>query len=64
MVGEANDAIDLNDDKSIDVKEEVKVVGESSRSLLFHKRMKGLSPYRYPLKDRMKDKTVWYIDLL
>jgi hypothetical protein len=36
----------------------------SSRSLSFRKRMKILSPHRCLLKDRMKDKTVSYVDLL
>ena len=44
--GEANDAVDMNDDKSKDAKEEVKVVDESSRSLSFRKRMKRLLPHR------------------
>ena len=39
MVGEINDAVDLNDDKLIDVEEVIKVVGESLRSLSFCKRM-------------------------
>ena len=49
-------AVDLNEDKMTNTKEEVKVVSESLRSLLFRKRMKILSPHRRPLKDRMKDK--------
>jgi hypothetical protein len=64
MMSEANDAAVLNEDKSIDTEQEVKVVGESSRSLSFRERMKGLSPHRRPLKDRMRDKTVSYVDLL
>ena len=54
---------DLNEDKSIET-DEVKVVGESSKSLLFCERMKGLSPHRHPLKDQMREKTVLYVDLL
>ena len=54
--------VDLNEDKSIET-EEVKVVGESSKSLLFRERMKGLLPHRHPLKDRMRDKIVSYVDL-
>ena len=54
---------DLNEDKSI-VTEEVKVVGKSSKSLSFCERMKGLSPHCRPLKDRMRDKTISYVDLL
>ena len=64
MNSEANDAPDLNEDKSIDTEQEVKVVGESPRSLSFRDRMRGLSPHRRPLKDRMRDKTVSYVDLL
>ena len=40
------------------------MVSESSRSLSFCERMRGLWPYRRPLKDRMRDKTVSYVDLL
>ena len=64
MNGEANHAVDLNEDKLIESKKEVKMVGKTSRSLLFRKRMKRLSPHCRPLKDRMKDKMVSYIDLL
>ena len=62
--GEAENMGDLSDDKSFDVKKEIKVVDESSRSLSFYKRMKKLSPYRCSLKDRMKDIMVCYVDLL
>ena len=55
---------DVNEDKTTNGEDEVKVVGESSRSLSFRERMRGLSPHRRPLKDRMRDKTVSYIDLL
>ena len=61
---EANDAADLNEDKSIDTEQEVKVVGESSRSLSFCDKMRGLSPHCRSLKDQMRDKTVLYVDLL
>jgi hypothetical protein len=54
---------DMNEDKSIKTEEEVKVVGESLKSLSFHERMRGLSLHRRPLKDRMRDKTITYIDL-
>jgi hypothetical protein len=64
MNSEADDAIDLNEKKSNDRQKEVKVVGESSRSFSFRERMKGLSLHRRPLKERMRDKTVSYIDLL
>jgi hypothetical protein len=42
----------------------VKVVGESSKSLLFREMIRRLSPHRRSLKDRMRDKKISYIDLL
>jgi hypothetical protein len=45
---------DLDEDKSNETKQEVKVEGKSSKSLSF----------RRPLKNRMRDKIVSYIDLL
>jgi hypothetical protein len=56
--------VDVNEDKMISRKDEVKIVGESLRSLSFCKTMRGLSPHRRPLKDQMTDKTVSYVDLL
>jgi hypothetical protein len=59
--GDPNDVIDLSadilrksgdvyvEDNSIDIKE-VKVAGESSKTLSICKKMKGLSPHRLPLK--------------
>ena len=44
--------------------DEVKVVGKFLRSLLFRERMRGLSPHRHSLKDRMRVKIFSYIDLL
>jgi hypothetical protein len=61
---DVNEDADLNKDKTTNKKDEVKVVGESSRSLSFRKRIRGLSPHRRPLKDRMRNKTVSYINLL
>ena len=55
---------DLDEDKSNETEQEVKVVGESSKSLSFRERMRGLSPHRRPLNDRMRDKTISYINLL
>jgi hypothetical protein len=61
VVGDPNDVIDLSadilrksgdvyvEDNSIDIKE-VKVAGESSKTLSICKKMKGLSPHRLPLK--------------
>ena len=62
--GEAHDVVNLNEDKSIDMEEEVKVVGESSRSLSFRERMKRLLRHCCLLKDQMKDKNVFYVNLL
>ena len=64
MNGEADGAVDLNEDTSIDTEKFVKVIGKSSRYLLFRKMMKKLSLYCRPLKYRMKDKSVLYVDLL
>ena len=44
--------------------EEVKDVADPSRALSFHEKMKRLSPHRLPLKERMKDRTISYVDLL
>lgn len=51
MNNEADDAAKLNEYKSNDKEKDVKVVGESSRSLSFRKRMKGLSSHSHPLKE-------------
>ena len=53
-IGKANDVVDLNEEKSIDAKKEIKVVGEFLRSLSFFERMKELLPHRCPLKYRIK----------
>jgi hypothetical protein len=55
---------DLDEDKSNETEQEMKVVGESLKSLSFCKRMRGLSSHRCPLKYRMRDKTISYVDLL
>ena len=64
MNNEGNDAHHLNEDKAIDTEQEVKMVGEYSRSLSICDRLRGLSSHRRPLKDQMRDKTVSYVDLL
>ena len=56
--------VDLDEDKSNETEQEVKVEGESSKSLSFRQRMRALSPHHLPLKDRIKDETVSYMDLL
>jgi hypothetical protein len=71
--GNPNDVVDLStniwlkpgdvDDNSIDI-EEVKVAEESLKTLHFRKKMRGLSPHRLPLKERKKDRTISYLDLL
>jgi hypothetical protein len=52
MNNEADDAANLNEEKSNDNEKEVRVVGKLLRSLSFCERMKGLSPHRRPLKKR------------
>jgi hypothetical protein len=61
---ESNDAVDLNVDNPIDTKQGIKLVGESLRSLSFRKRMRHLSPHRYSLDERIKNKMVSYVDLI
>jgi hypothetical protein len=73
--GNPNDMIDLSadilrkpedvdvEDNSMDI-EEVKVAGEFSKTLPIRKKLRGLSPYQVPLKERMKDRTISYVDLL
>jgi hypothetical protein len=57
--------VNLDEDKSNETEEEeVKVVGESSKSLSFRERMRALPPHHLPLKDRKKDEIVSYMDLL
>ena len=56
--------VDLDEEKSNEMEQEAKVEGESSMFLSFRERMRGLSPHRYPLKDRMRHKTISYMDLL
>lgn len=59
-----NKNVDLNEDKTTNNKDKLNVVDKSLRSLLFRERMRVLSPHCRPLKDRMMDKTLSYIDLL
>jgi hypothetical protein len=59
-----NEEVDLNEDKTTNMMDKVKVVGESLRSLSFHETMGELSPHRRLLKDRKRNKTVSYVDLL
>jgi hypothetical protein len=56
---------DLDEDKSNETEEEeVTVVGESSKSLSLRERMRALPPHHLQLKDRKRDKTISYMDLL
>ena len=59
-----NEDDDLNEDKTTNKNDEMKVIGKSLRSLSFREKMKGLSPHRRPLKYRIRDKTILYVDLL
>ena len=62
--GYFTDLMDVNvDDNSIDI-EEVKVARESSKTVSFNKKMRGLSPHRLPLKKRIKDRPISNVDLL
>ena len=54
---------DLDENHSKETEHKVKVEGESSKSLSLRQRMRALSPHNLPL-DRMRDKTISYMDLL
>ena len=54
---------DLEEDNSNETKPEVKMEGECSKTLSLRQRMRAL-PHHLPLKDRIKDKTISYRDLL
>ena len=53
-----------DDEESNDVEKETKPMAELTEDLSFCERMKILSPHWLPLKERMKDRTISYIDLL
>ena len=53
-----------NEEKSNDVEQVVEPMAEATKVFSFHERMKRLSPHRLPLKERMKDRTINYVDLL
>ena len=63
MNSESNVDDDLNVDNLMNTDKRFKVVGDSLRPLLFRERMRKLSPHCVPLKERMRDKTVSYVDL-
>ena len=70
------DAIDLStnipwtitemddEEESKDVEQRTKPMAELTKALSFLERMKRLSPHRLPLKERMMDRTINYVDLL
>ena len=53
-----------DDEESNDVEQGTKPIAEVTEVLSFRERMKRLSPHWLPLKVRMKDQTMSYIDLL
>ena len=54
--------VNLNEDNSKETEQEVKVEGESSKSLSLRQMMRALPPHHLPLKDRMRDETISYRD--
>ena len=53
-----------DDEESNGVEQGTKPMAELTEDLSFRERMKRLSPHRLPLKERMKDRTISYVDLL
>jgi hypothetical protein len=53
-----------DEDNTVDKQEEVTEVVDSSQPLSFCESMRGLSPHPLPLGERMKDRTISYVDLL
>ena len=53
-----------DDEESNDMEQGTKPMAELTEDLSFCERMKRLSPHRLPLKERMKDRTISYVDLL
>ena len=53
-----------NDKESNDMEQGTEPMAELIEVLSFCERMKRLSPHRLPLKERMKDQTINYVDLL
>ena len=53
-----------NDEESKDVEQGTEPMAELTKVLSFCERMKRLSPHRLSLKERMKDRTISYVDLL
>ena len=53
-----------NEEESKDVEQGIKPMAELTKALSFSERMKRLSPHQLPLKERIKDRTFSYVDLL
>jgi hypothetical protein len=53
-----------DEDNTVDKQEEVTEAVDSSQPLSFCESMRGLSPHPLPLGERMKDRTISYVDLL
>ena len=53
-----------DEEESNYVEQEAEPMAEATKVLSFRERMKRLSPHRLPLKERMKDRTISYVDLL
>ena len=53
-----------DEEESNDTEQRIEPMIELTKVLLFRERMKRLCPHRLPLKERMKDRTISYVDLL
>ena len=53
-----------NEEESKDVEQGTEPMAKLTKALSFSEMMKRLSPHRLPLKERMKDRTINYIELL
>ena len=52
------------EEESKDKEPGVKDVMDAPKTLSFYEKMKKLLPHRLPLKERMKDQSISYVDLL
>ena len=55
--------VGVNEEKTINRDDDLNELGKSSKNLSFREKMRRLSPHHLLLKDRLKNKTVPYIDL-
>ena len=55
---------DLDEDNSKKMEHEVKVEGESLKYLSWRQKIRALPPHHLPLKERIKNKTISYMNLL